>query len=92
MTARDWYEFVETDLDSYERDKFREMLSGIGFDDLYVERTDEHGICDLCSRGCRLYFVWNRGQLRESLPYLVCSTCVWTMRKSIEDGNGDGLP
>ena len=31
MTARDWYEFVETDLDSSDRDRFREMLAGIGF-------------------------------------------------------------
>lgn len=86
MTARDWYEFVETDLDSSDRDRFREMLAGIGFDDLYVERTGEDGICDLCSRGCILYLVWNRGQLRESDPVLLCSGCVWLARKEVEDG------
>lgn len=91
MTARDWYEFVETDLDNFDREKFRAMLSGIGFDDLYVERTENNGICDLCSRGCRLYLVWNRGQLRESDPCLVCSTCVNRIRDAIENGEDDGL-
>lgn len=47
-----------------------------GFDDVYVERTDENGICDTCGRACRLYIRWNRGYLREDdAPQLVCKAC-----------------
>jgi hypothetical protein len=90
MTARDWYEFVETDLENGDREKFRRLLSDIGFDDLYVERTENHGICDSCSRECRLYLVWNRGQLRESEPVLVCSTCANRIKEAVENRR-DGL-
>lgn len=85
MTVRDWYEFVETDLENYEREKFREMLSGIGFDDLYVERTDDHGICYLCERDGVLYLVMNRGQLRETNAYYLCSTCTNEMKRKTEE-------
>lgn len=86
MTVRDWYEFVEMDLSDENRFRFRRMHSGLGFDDLYVERTENNGLCDLCSDERRLYIVWNRGQMRESEQRLACSTCVKRMRDAIDNG------